>query len=142
MGVVTEVLEKVVGINWRTLAVPFVAFCNFFSVLLTKQYFFLEKRNIEICISVFGMWFCKQNISYFGWSMIFFFCFFYKHICPIFTFCLCRSCYGQGLPCFQYNLVLQRHVYMTISDLSHSLTHQGFIQEIFMSVRLHKNSIL
>ena len=73
MGVVTEVLEKVVGINWRTLAVPFVAFCNFFSVLLTKQYFFLEKRNIEICISVFGMWFCKQNISYFGWSMIFFF---------------------------------------------------------------------
>ena len=28
MGVVTEVLEKVVGINWRTLAVPFVAFAS------------------------------------------------------------------------------------------------------------------
>ena len=28
MGVLTEVLEKVVGINWRTLAVPFVAFAS------------------------------------------------------------------------------------------------------------------
>ena len=28
MGVVTEVLEKVVGINSRTLAVPFVGFSN------------------------------------------------------------------------------------------------------------------
>ena len=26
MDVVTEALENVVGINWRTLAVPFVAF--------------------------------------------------------------------------------------------------------------------
>ena len=28
MGVATEVLEKVVGTNWRTLAVLFVAFAS------------------------------------------------------------------------------------------------------------------
>ena len=28
MGIVTEVLEKAVGINWRTMAIPFVAFAS------------------------------------------------------------------------------------------------------------------
>ena len=29
MGIVTEALEKVVGINWRTVVVPFVAFRSY-----------------------------------------------------------------------------------------------------------------
>ena len=56
--------------------------------------------------------------------MDYFFCFSDTPACPIFAFCLCRSCYDQGLPGIQYNAILQRNVYMIMSDLLHNHTHQ------------------
>ena len=64
-----------------------------------------------------------KHFLFFSWWMSFFAFSINTYLRSIFDFCLCMSCYDQGLPRFQYNVILQRHVYMAISDLSHSHTH-------------------
>ena len=75
---------------------------------------------LEFCLIIFGMWFCKRNISYFSLWVNFFAFPIHMYVPFLFFACVCRSCYDQGLP---HNAILQRHVYMTISDLPHSNTH-------------------
>ena len=66
MGVVTEVLEKVVGINWGTLAVPFVAFASssqsFWQSSTSEpwggwksKYFFLDKQLGDLHIHIWDV---------------------------------------------------------------------------------------
>ena len=122
MVVVKEVLEKVAGIIWSTLECTICCFCTFLTVILTKRY---EGQN-EIFFLISNLEFCHfyirdlvLEVKHFLFLLVDnFFCFLYKHVRPIFAFCLCRSCHDQGLPCFQYNANFQRHVYLTISDLS------------------------
>ena len=133
MDVVTEVLEKVAGINWRTLAVPFVAFASSSQSFWqndtseswgdrgSKGDLFLDKHLGILSYSYSGCGFANERFPILvgGWI---FSLFLYTRT-SYFPFCLSRSCYDQELPRSQYNAILQRHVYMTISDLPHSYTH-------------------
>ena len=123
MGVVTEVPTWKRG--WNNLedtGSTICPFCKFFLVFMTKRYI-----RIIRWLSVKARFFLECGfaneiipILVGGWNLPLFL---YTHVRPIFAFCLCRSCYDQGLPRFPYNPILQRHVYMTISDLPHSYTH-------------------
>ena len=129
MNVVTEVLEKVVGINWRALVIPSVAFASssqsFWQNDTSKSWDTSKRDLLEqlgiLLYSYSGRGFPNEIFPILVGRWIF--RFFYKHVRPMFTFCLCRSCYDQALTCFQCSVILQRHVYMTVSDLPHNHTH-------------------
>ena len=128
---VTKILEKVFEKNRKTLAVPFI-FCDFFSAFLKKRYirimrwsrvktrFFLIGILEFCCIYIWNVVVRMKHFLF--WFRDEFFRFVYKLILPIFAFYLHSSCYGKGLPCFQYNAIWLRRVYMIILYLPHSHT--------------------
>ena len=133
MGVVKEVLEKCleqIGGHYQyhllfLQVIPSLSdkaiHQNHEVIQRPNETFFLIRNSEFYHIHIPGV--VLQTKHFLFQLMYEFFCFFYKHVRPIFDFWLCRSCYDQGLPPFQYNAIFQRHVYMKISDLPHSHIH-------------------
>ena len=77
MGVATEVLEKVVGTNWRTLAVPYTAFASSSQSFWqndtseswgdqgSKRDFFLDKYVAILLYSCSGCGFANETFPIF-----------------------------------------------------------------------------